>query len=80
MLVKTDGYLLEQQSPIQPCKTPRAILFILSNNGAPKGQIILKANFLVLICTKNRTKLFLISALASKMGQIKKTKALYYVN
>ena len=38
MLVKTDGYLCEQHVPIQPCKTPRAILFILSSNGAPKEQ------------------------------------------
>ena len=36
ILVNTDGYLLEQQVPIHPCKTPRAILFILSINGAPK--------------------------------------------
>ena len=37
-----------------------------------KGQIISKANFLVLIWTKNRTNYILISALASKRGRIKK--------
>ena len=35
ILVNTDGYLIEQHIPIQPCKTPWAIFLILSNKGAP---------------------------------------------
>ena len=36
MLVNTDGYLIEQHVPRQPCKTPRAILLVWSSKGAPK--------------------------------------------
>ena len=42
-----------------------------------KGQLILKANILVLIWTKKTNEIiFLNAALASKMSQIKKMKAL----
>ena len=46
-----------------------------------KGQLISKAKFKVFIWTKNWTKIFFcISALASKMGQIKKIMAHYHAN
>ena len=35
ILVNMDGYFLEQHSPMQPCKTPRATLLMLSKRGAP---------------------------------------------
>ena len=44
-----------------------------------KGQLISKGLFKIFVCTKKRTKIFLFSALASKRGQIKKIKALYYI-
>ena len=37
-----------------------------------KGRLFSKANFEVFIRTKKQTKIFFISALASKMGEIKK--------
>ena len=39
-----------------------------------KGQLILKANIIALICTKNERKYFLISALATKKGRNQKNK------
>ena len=52
-----------------------------------KGQLISKANFLVLIWTKNPTNLFFfISALASEFGSNQKsegtliTNGIYYIN
>ena len=48
--------------------------------GICKGQLISKANFEVFIWTKNERKYFCISALASKMGKIKKIMAHYHAN
>ena len=43
-------------------------------------KVVLGANFLVLIWTKTEWNYFFNSALASKMSQIKKMKAFYYIN
>ena len=45
-----------------------------------KGHLISKANPKLLIWTKNQRKYFLISALASKSGQIKKIYDKYEIN
>ena len=44
-----------------------------------KGQLISEWNFGVFKSPKKRTSFWQISALASKMGQIKNTKAVYYI-
>ena len=46
---------------------------------SPKGQKISKGNCGVFNSSKKLTNVFLISALASKMGRIKKRTLLYYL-
>ena len=46
----------------------------------PKGEIISEGNFDVLNFPKNQKNIWRISALASKMGQIKKNKGPYFVD
>ena len=45
-----------------------------------KGQLIARAGMKVFIEPKTQRKYFCISALASKMGQIKKIIACYHTN
>jgi hypothetical protein len=48
--------------------------------GIPKGQLISEWNLVVFKSSKKRTSFWQISALASKMGQIKKITSHYQAN
>ena len=72
MALHVDGI---SSSPTPPAAAVIAVAAALNSN---KGQIISEGNCGVLNFPKKQWNYLRISGLASKMGQIKKIKALYY--
>ena len=60
--------------------TQRFWQLFLKNPILAKGQVISERNFGLLNFPKNKKRFVRISVLGSKMGGIKKMKALYYIN